>query len=160
MGIPLIADIVEGGLKGINGVLGTIIGDKTKRDAAKSAVALEMAKMSSELETTYRAELALQRDVMVAELEHGDGFTKKARPSIVYAGLAIALFDGALRPLIADLTGYFADQQIVLTATTLPAQFWAVWGGVCGIYAIGRTREKIGAQPGKLLNAVFGNGKS
>jgi hypothetical protein len=150
--LPIIGDIVAAGAKAIVGLVETIAGNKTERDAVKGAVALEMAKMAGELETTYRAELELQRTVMVAELEHGDNYTKRARPTIIYAGLAVALFDGIIGPLIGWIWG------VDVPKSNLLPEFWYVWGGVCGIYAVGRTREKIGSQSGKLLNAVFGNG--
>ena len=158
MALPIIGAIIESGAKALTGLLGTVIGDKGARDAAEAEVHRITAQMQLELETTYRAELELQKTVMVAELQHGDAYTKRARPSIVYAGLAVALFDGALRPLVADLSGYFTGEAVILTPSVMPDQFWLAWAGVVGIYAIGRTREKIGSQSGKLLNAVFGTG--
>lgn len=65
--------------------------------------------------------------VMVAELKQDDAFTKRARPSIVYVGLIAAVIDA-----------------IGTIDFSMPADFWYVWGGVCGVYAIGRSAEKRG----------------
>ena len=40
-----------------------------------------MAEAAAAVELTYRQELQLQEKVMVAELQQGDSYTKRARPS-------------------------------------------------------------------------------
>lgn len=77
-----------------------------------------------------------QKEVIIAELNQGDLYTKRARPTIIYAGLAIVAANHILFPWIA----FFFDY--VIPAINLPSEFWLAWGGVTGVYAWGRTIEK------------------
>lgn len=109
----------------------------------KKELKLEVEKMLHERDMTtmaqVTAEIGAKEKVMVAELQQGDSYTKRARPSIVYAGLLAAFIDAI---------GYIEF--------TMPTDFWYVWGGVCGIYAIGRSAEKRG-NGNKLTRAITGS---
>jgi len=87
------------------------------------------------------AEIGAKERVMVAELQQGDAFTKRARPSIVYAGLF----------------GAFVD-AIEYIDFSFPTDFWYVWGSVCGVYAIGRSVEKVkkNGTVGKVAGLIAG----
>lgn len=78
-----------------------------------------------------KEEIRAKERIMVAELEQGDSYTKRARPTIVYVGLIGAIIDA-----------------IGTIEFTLPPDFWYVWGGVCGVYMMGRTVEKRGGRGG------------
>jgi hypothetical protein len=41
----------------------------------------------------------------------------------------------------------------------LPAEFWAAWGGVSGLYVLSRGREKLGAEDMGLLGGLFGGSR-
>ncbi|MBS3742482.1 MAG: holin family protein [Candidatus Cloacimonetes bacterium] len=78
-----------------------------------------------------------KKDVMVAELEQDDKYTKRARPTVVYGGLAVILLKHILVPFITELAGInFPDIAI-------PSEFWLAWGGVTGVYSFRRTQEKL-----------------
>ena len=80
-----------------------------------------------------------KRDIMVEELKQDHNYTKRARPTVVYAGLLILFINHVLLPWVA----YFwpgMDVPII----NLPSEFWLAWGGVCGVYALGRSKEKSG----------------
>lgn len=79
-----------------------------------------------------------KRDVMVEELKQDDKYTKRARPTVVYAGLVILFINHVLLPWITFFTGS------TLPNINLPAEFWLAWGGVCGVYAFSRSTEKRG----------------
>lgn len=89
---------------------------------------------ASEEEQTLRAELQLRERVMVAELNQADNYTKRARPTIIYGGLAMIAFNYCVAP-VAGVTGL-----------ELPAEFWYAWGGVVGVYSVGRSAEKAGVR--------------
>ena len=75
--------------------------------------------------------------IMTAELKQDDKYTKRARPTVVYGGLAVILLKYILVPFTTELAGiHFPDIAI-------PAEFWLAWGGVTGVYSFRRTQEKL-----------------
>ena len=86
-------------------------------------------------------EIMSKEKILVAELAQGDSYTKRARPTLVYSGLVAMLVEGI--------------EAIPFTA---PEQFWPIWGGVCGVWIIGRSAEKIkgNGKKGKVLSAIMG----
>jgi len=115
--------------------------------------------IQEQLERRESAVLDAQKGIIVAEMQQSDNFTKRARPAIVYFGLAAIGLVHVLLPMIAWIylasTGKPMDgmPQIVL-----PGEFWATWGGVCSIWVIGRTMEKRGATgiAGQIAGLVTG----
>jgi len=122
-------------------------------EGEKAQVQVQLQEMLQSRENTV---MEAQKQIIVAEMQQADPFTKRARPSIVYFGLAAIGLVHVLLPMIA---------WIVLTATgrpladmpgiALPSQFWATWGGVCSIWMIGRSAEKRG-MTGKIVSAITG----
>lgn len=100
-----------------------------------------VAKRDENLLTEVVAEIQAKEKIMVAELTQEDALTKRARPAIIYVGLAAIIADG-----IGSLD------------FSLPAEFWYVWGAVCGTYVIGRSAEKLGSA-GSVVAAVTGGSK-
>jgi len=116
MAIPIIGTIIEGAATAIGGLLDGIIGDKTKRDEAKAQVSLILASQFGQMEETYRTELETQKAIIVAELEQGDTYTKRARPSVIYAGLAaVVLGASAVEVHIRTAPGFGPDAAASLT---------------------------------------------
>lgn len=91
-------------------------------------------------EETAQAEINAKRDIIVAELTQGDNYTKRARPTIIYVGLAMAFFNYTVAPLIS----WAVSKAIPLLV--IPAEFWTIWGGVCGLYVWKRSEEKAAAK--------------
>lgn len=75
--------------------------------------------------------------IMVAELQQGDNYTKRARPTVLYGGLIILLLNYVILPWIAYFTGK------VIPSINLPDMFWVAWGGTASVYTFSRTKEKI-----------------
>jgi len=92
-----------------------------------------------------------RRDIIVAELNQGDNYTKRARPTIVYGGL---VFIGLVHVVFPMLKAFF---QIDTPEISLPSEFWWTWGGVTGAYSLGRSAEKRGVK-NKLVGAITGMG--
>ncbi len=113
----------------------------------QAAAALGIEKLLAERD---QAILATRREVMVAEMAQGDNYTKRARPTIVYAGLLFIALVHVLLPALAFLTGRPPPEL------RLPEEFWWAWSGVCGVWVVGRTMEKRGAA-GPWTKILTGN---
>jgi len=145
--MSIISTILSGGvgelIKGIGSVVDNLHTSKEEKNAAKLALEELARKSESDLELTLRAELGAKERILVAELQQGDAYTKRARPTIVYTGLAIAVFN-AVVPLFG-----------VSETVNAPVEFWYGWAAVVSIYSIGRTREKSGARD-KVTTSITG----
>jgi hypothetical protein len=97
------------------------------------------------------SELQAKERIIVAELQQGDNYTKRARPTIIYAGLFI-IFANWLTSAIAAI-GWPA-----IELPPLPTELWVTWGAVTGTYSIGRSAEKRGVE-NAFTRLVTGNGK-
>lgn len=140
--MSFITDIIGGGAKGILDGIGGIIDGVTTTDEERAAAKLEVQKLlhkeNEQVEMTFRRELEAKERILVAELQQSDGYTKRARPSIVYSGLLIALGSAVAKFLGSDVD----------PSTLVPVEFWYAWGGVTGTWVVGRTMEKRGISNG------------
>ncbi len=123
---------------------------------------LELEKLISERdklkEETFRKRLELSGDVIKAELSQDDKYTKRARPTVVYAGLVFVFLElVGLRVFVLDLLE--ASPAIVESSSNVFNSFMWVWGGVVGVYAAGRSAEKRGVS-NKVTDMATGSGKS
>lgn len=94
-------------------------------------------------------ELDVRSKIMIAELTQDDKWTKRARPMIIYTGLVGAILEGFEKIP-------FTEMQFQLSP-----DFWKGWTIAVGIYALGRSAEKVGATGGlgKMAEWVTGNKK-
>lgn len=113
------------------------------QSASESEKLAAAVQIQQALENRESAVLDLQKSVMAAEVAQGDTYTKRARPTIVYFGLvAIGLVHVCL-PIIAWIVLLATSKPITNMPTiALPEQFWLTWGGVCGIWIVGRSLER------------------
>ena len=155
----MVLDILKTAVGFASNVVDKIWPDKLDEDERAKAV-LELQTMIEARDATL---IAAQRDVIVAELEQGDKFTKRARPMIVYVGLFAVVFNHVLIPFINRIAEWIALAKGTsleafggLSPIDLPPDFWYVWGGVCSVYALGRTAEKKGVR-NKLVGWITGN---
>lgn len=145
--------------KGITDVV-TSVGDvvdrftlsKEEKQEFKLEIQSRMMKLEGELEETYRKELDARQEIIKAELAQGDSYTKRARPTIVYAGMLFIFLVYVIVPVIAYISGANEMPDI-----KLPAEFWWAWGTVVGVYGVGRSAEKMGIT-NKLTNFMTGSG--
>ncbi len=98
---------------------------------------LELQRM---IEARESAIIDAQKSVMVAEMTQGDPYTKRARPTICYAGLGFIFLVHVAFPIVS----FFAKETMPTIA--LPEEFWWAWTSVVGVWAIGRSFERVGAQ--------------
>jgi hypothetical protein len=98
-----------------------------------------------EIEETIRIELDAKKQVLMAELNQDDRFTKRARPTVVYAGLIFILLELlGLRHIIMHYLG--VEPEIIANSDQIFKMFLGVWGSVLGVYSIGRSVEKRGTR--------------
>jgi len=106
----------------------------------------ELRRMLQEREN---AVIEAQRAIMVAEMQQGDAYTKRARPTVVYAGLVFIFLVHVAFPIIS----WFTRQK--LPDLALPEQFWWAWSGVVAVWFIGRSAERRGVG-GQIVKAITG----
>jgi hypothetical protein len=138
------ADLADQIMKRVPGLQGP---EKREFELALEQV---LQQRESELETTIRAELKAKETILIAELGQDDRYTKRARPTVVYAGLLYVLLI-IIFHYIGEINGR------VYTPPQLPTEFWWAWGGICTTWVIGRTAEKRGTR-NKWTAAITGNG--
>jgi len=136
-----IADLLGGNLlSGIKDIIGTFVTDPTKKLEMEQAARELAYKQAQLVEESVQKEIEAKQAIMVAELNQEDKYTKRARPTIVYVGLAGMLVNYVALPWLA----YFTKGRAELPPIAIPDYFWGIWGGVCSLYVIGRTAEKTG----------------
>jgi len=115
----------------------------------KSKLELEalLQKRDAEIEETIRTEMMTKERILVTELQQGDNYTKRARPTVVYAGLGFIFFNYCL---VTVLGGNNLE---------LPPEFWYGWSGIVATWSVGRTFEKRGAS-NSVIRTITGSGKS
>lgn len=130
------------GISGLADLAGTIVSrflPEKASEAEKMAAQMELQKL---LEARETALLDAQKSVMVAELEQQDSYTKRARPTVVYAGLGFIFLVHVAIPVVTWVSVLLGRDLPDLPAFELPPEFWWAWTGVVGAYVLGRTYEK------------------
>lgn len=143
-GIGSVADFARG-------LLDKFLPDKMS-EAEKAQVQVQLQDALQKREDNL---IAVQRDIIVAEMSQGDDFTKRARPAIVYCGLAAIMLVHVLFPILVWIVLAVKGSAITLPVINLPDEFWWAWSGVCGVWIIGRSAEKRGAT-GKIVDLITG----
>lgn len=129
----------------------------------------------SEIEKTIRQNLESKERILVAELQQGDKYTKRARPSVVYFGLLMIALNYFFLPAALLVSGNSdkleqceeavqSGEKIKIncergTLFPLPQYFWAAWGGIVATWAVGRSFEKANAS-NRFSRAVTGTKKN
>jgi len=122
--------------------------------------------LAAALEAREERRDSYKRDIIVAELQQSDLFTKRARPSVIYCGLIFIGLNYVVAPFIidilqtclilgvGDITADQVKQLKELGSYQLPGQFWLAWTGICSVYSWGRSQEKKGKSENEIMNKV------
>jgi hypothetical protein len=149
-----IAEIFKGSADGIIGGIGKIADELHLSGEEKQNFQVKMEsllqKRDSEIEQTIRTELTAKSNIIMAEMQQGDNFTRRARPTVVYAGLFIIAVNYCFGPVIANLFGN------AWNPIQMPTEFWVAWGGIVSTWVVGRSAEKRGTRS-KLTSVITGN---
>lgn len=106
-------------------------------------------KLQEILASRDQAVLQTQGSVMVSELQQEDKFTKRGRPAIIYCGLLFIFLIHVFLPILSFLLGR------PLPPVNLPEAFWGAWSGVCSLYVISRSVDKLGIGS-ETIRSMFG----
>lgn len=126
----------------------------------------EKAKAQLELEALLgereQKVIESKASIIVAEMQQGDKFTKRARPMVVYSGLTFIGLVHVVFPLAAAAVQIFCSiygkvNSFVLPELTLPSQFWWAWGSVVSVWELGRTWEKANGSGNKMIDMITGS---
>ncbi|MHA2053376.1 MAG: 3TM-type holin [Candidatus Hodarchaeales archaeon] len=152
--MSFLTKILGSGAKELAGGFKNIIGAFKLAPEEKAKVDLAIEQFVHEkfiaMEKSARSEIEAKEKILVAELQQGDNFTKRARPTVVYVGLGAVVFNYCVIPLLQLIAG------IEVNPFALPAEFWAGWSGIVMTWSIGRSAEKRGKN-NKVTNIVTGN---
>jgi hypothetical protein len=153
----ILDNILAGGIGSIIEQTGKLVDQFHLSEPEKKQFQLEMEALlqqrDAQIQDSARAEMDARQKVIVAELQQDDAYTKRARPSVVYAGLAFIFLNYVFIPGIQYLTGHATAKCSqngqdsvchVEGGITLPQEFWWAWAGVVGTWSIGRSFEKVG----------------
>lgn len=150
MALGFLGKIFGGGVKEVAGAVTDVVGAFIQDPSEKAAAALEIERIlmtrEVQLQESIRKELEAKERIIVAELNQGDNYTRRARPSVVYSGLLFILFNYVIAPL------FLADQK----SLELPVEFWMAWGGIVATWSVGRSFEKNGTH-NKATSVVTGS---
>ncbi len=119
------------------------------KQASEQEKMAAVASLVPMIEARENAVIDAQKAVMVAEMSQGDLYTKRARPTIVYAGLAFIFLVHVAFPIITYISGK------PLPELKLPEEFWWSYTGVCGVWILGRSMEKNGST-NKMISMITG----
>lgn len=133
--------------------IGSVVDSLHLSGEEKQQFELELKKLimqrESELEQTIRQELESRSQIITAEMQHGDRFTRWARPGIVWAGLLFIFFTNVFLPAAA----YFSGKEV--PKFELDPNFWDAWTIAVSVWAGGRSLEKLGFRS-RALNMITG----
>ena len=134
----LVGGLIGPASKIIDG-LNVSTGEKAKAHLQMEAL---IQQREAQVEETIRTELEAKQAIIVAELNQSDNYTKRARPTVIYAGLAFITWNYCVAPAVG--WGSFP----------LPQEFWIGWSGIVATYSIGRSAEKRGTRDKLTGNPV------
>lgn len=152
--MSFISKIFSGGISDIVSSVGDTVKkfvttDKDRLEFQRDLENILTTRMSK-VEDSLMTELGAKERIIVAELQQGDKFTKRARPSVVYFGLVMIFVNYCIMPTIQ----YWQDLPI--TRFDLPSEFWYTWGAVVSTWSVGRTMEKKGIK-NKFTSLIMGD---
>lgn len=125
-----------------------------EKDATMLKIEEILTTRLTEAEVTLRTEIEAKSAIMVAEMNQDDNYTKRARPTVVYAGLVLIFLDFVVR-----VVAFFFLPDLPTPSAFVEVSFLATWGGVVGVYNIGRSAEKRGVN-NRAVSAITGVARS
>ena len=145
----MLGKLIQNILPEVTGLIDNLHTSGEEKAEAKLKLQRLLMEKDAMIEETAREEMRLQKATITAELQQGDLFTKRARPTVVYTGLVVMAINYCLAPIV------FIILNRPLVQIEMPAEFWMAWSGVVSIWSIGRSAERRGAQ-NKAINVITG----
>jgi hypothetical protein len=150
-----LADIMGGNL--LDGI-SNIIKDFKLSPEDKANLQLQLtqnADVVAEHEEDYNAKLNdIAGENIRAEDAAGDKYTERARPSVIWVGLFVIVWN-----YCGPMTVVNHFLHLGVTTLDLPAYFWEAWSAIALGYVVSRTIDKTMALPGdSSVKLPFGLG--
>lgn len=153
-----VGKLLSGGVSELIGAAGSVIdlvhtSEEEKADA-KLKIERAITDRMAVIESSIHARLKMVQGIIESEMQSGDSYTKRARPTVVYFGLLVI----ALNHVILPWGAYFfpPTEGATMPQISLPEEFWWAWSGVVGLWVVGRSAEKSGLA-NKATRAVTGS---
>ena len=131
-------------------IIGRFKADPTKKIELEQELEKVNLEIKAKTEDHIAEEIKGRVDIIKAEMAQGDAFTKRARPTIIYAGLFFTFWNYVLPSILI----YFG--QPTPHPIQLPNEFWDAWKVVVSVWSVGRTLEKVGVN-NKVTNLITGS---
>jgi len=151
-----LTNIFSSGAKELASTLGDTVVGMSEAHTGKKELALALETLVKarfdKLAEIVTTEIGAKEKVLVAELQQGDAFTKRARPFIAMSGVGMAVIEVVFR-FILLVKGNIDFTQVATIPPLVPTEFWLGWGGITGTWAIGRSVEKVKAE-GRIGDAA------
>ena len=156
--MSFISKVMAGGISELVGAVGTVIDSVHTSEEEKVEARLKVERAVSErmavIESSIQARLKMVQGIIESEMQSGDSYTKRARPTLVYFGMLVIFLNHLVLPWVAHLTPGATVPDIVL-----PEEFWWAWSGVVGLWVVGRSAEKSGIA-NKATRTITGSKES
>jgi len=138
-------------LKGVFGLVDDMHTSTEEKEQMKIKLQELFNQHERDVMANYNKEMASVKDVIVAELNQDDKYTKRARPTVLYLFIVIVSLNYCLFPFI----NHFLHAKN-LPIISLPAEAWQMFQWIFGVYGVGRSVEKMsGADPVKKIFSKF-----
>lgn len=142
-----LAEILSGGLGSLVKEIGGIVDQFHVSDQEKAEIKVKLTEAANRqaevMQQGVQARFEAVTRIIQAEMAQGDTYTKRARPTVVYAGLV--------------LFGVQVVAQFWGIQLQVPPDFTYAWAGVVGVWMIGRSYEKAKGGPSKASSIVTGS---
>lgn len=128
--------------------------EHAEAELKKEKLKIEIRKIvqaeKTQIEKTVRKSMESRERIIVAEMQSGDSYTRRARPTIVYVALAAIVFNYCVIPTIQTLAG------VGLEPFELPQEFWWAFSACIGVWSAGRSAERIVGR-NRVSDVIAGN---
>lgn len=128
----------------VKNVLEVFIENPNEAKKAEIEINRILSENNKELFSYIEQELKTKENILIAELNQNDNYTKRARPTVVYFGLLIILWNYVIIPYIG------------MSPVIFPSEFWMSWGGITSAWVVGRSFEKIKREKESKPKSLFG----
>ncbi len=111
-------------------------------------VAEKGIKLAESLTTDKDALNEIKKEIILSEINSDSKFLKNARPSVIYFGIVVILFE--LLGIRFYLLNFFLDtenyKQALNSSENILQFFLVTWGSISTAYVVGRSNEKKNAK--------------
>lgn len=149
-------------IKGVSELLKSgfnLVDELHTSDEEKSEAKLKLQQMVLQheqiMESTITQQIKSREAIIVAEMQNGDNFTKRARPAVIYTFLGIVVLNYCIFPTV----GHFL--KMPMPQLELPKEAWNFFTVAFSVYGVGRTWEKVKGAGGivKSVKSLYNRGE-